>query len=179
MILKTISEFWSFWKFPTNACSVPLHCFEGASPAPDNIPKKCSSMQQGELGQSPTLSSIHHPCTVCGTARGCVATHCTWLHSPWGKVGTVLRQEQLGFSHSVHLAGPHCCSCPFLVLLGCCSEGRAQEGGGHLPPLHGAQSGRKGQEEILLYQEQESKGAETLSKNGRESGVWTSALNSV
>lgn len=58
LILKTISEFWGFWKFATNARSFPLHCSEGASPAPDNTLNKCSSMQQGELGQNPALNSI-------------------------------------------------------------------------------------------------------------------------
>lgn len=51
LILKTTSEFWGFWKFPTNACSVPLPCSEGASPAPDNIPSvhQCSKESLGKI----------------------------------------------------------------------------------------------------------------------------------
>lgn len=34
----------------------PSHCSEGASSAPDNVLNKCSSMQEGELGQNPALN---------------------------------------------------------------------------------------------------------------------------
>lgn len=52
LTLKTISEFWGFWEVATPAHSFPFHCSEGASPAPDNVLNKFSSLQQGEPGRT-------------------------------------------------------------------------------------------------------------------------------
>lgn len=58
LILRIISEFGGFWKVATNAHSSPLHCAEGASPAPGNVLDRSSSMHRGELGWHPALNRI-------------------------------------------------------------------------------------------------------------------------
>lgn len=185
LIVKTISEFWGFWKFAINANSFTLCCSEGASPAPDNVLNKCSGVQQAELGQNPALNSIQwdlsplHCLWHCQRMNMC----CYTLYQSAQSLGQNRRSTEAGtawiFSVCSSLWAPllllPICSAP--LVLPCSTEGRRVVGTCSL--LYGAQSDRKGQEEILLYQEQESKGAETLSKNGRESGVWTSAVDSV
>lgn len=137
LILRTISEFWGFWKVATDSHSFPLHCSEGASSAPDNVLSKCPSMQQGDLGQNPALNRIQWDPSPLHRLW-----HCQWMHTccytlsqsaqSLGQKGGVPRQEQLGFSHSVHLSGPHYCSCPFPVLHWCHSA--AQRAGGWWAP---------------------------------------------
>lgn len=140
-------------------------------------------MQQGELGQNPALNSIQWDPAPLHCLWHCqrMHTYCT-LHQSAQSLGQNGRSAEAGTAQIFSLCSPVRApllllpipSAPLVPL-----QHRGQEGAGHLPLLHGAQSDREGQKEILLYQVQEKKGAETLSKNGRESGVWTSALDSV
>lgn len=132
-----------------------------------------SSTEQHPVGSSTTALSVALPedAHVLHTAPVCTVPGAKWEEC-WGR-------NSSDFLTLFTCQGPTAAPAHSQCSIGATPQHRGQEDGGHLPLLHGAQSDREGQKEILLYQVQEKKGAETLSKNGRESGVWTSALDSV
>lgn len=156
LTVKTISEFWGFWKFAINANSFTFYCSEGASPAPDNVLNKCSGVQQAELGQNPALNSIQwDPSPL----------HCLWhfqrmhmccytLYQSAQSLGQNRRSTEAGTAWIFSFCSP--VWAPLLLLpissaplvLFSSTEGRRLVGTCSL--LHGAQSDREGQEEILL-----------------------------
>lgn len=139
-------------------------------------------MQQGELGQNPALNSIQWDPAPLHCLWHCQRMHtcCYALYQSAQSLGQKGRNAEAGTAWILSFCSPvraPCCSCPFPVLHWCCSA--AQRAGGWWAPAPCYMVLKVTGKEILLYQEQERKGADTLSKTGRESGVWTSALDSV
>lgn len=174
LMLNSLFQSWKGWSWEpfqnfgvaTNSHSFPLHCSEGASSAPDNVLNKCPSMQQGDLGQNPALNRIQWDPSPLHRLW-----HCQWMHTccytlsqSAQSLGQKGRSAKAGtawiFSFCSPVRAPLLLlpipSAPLVPL--CSTEGRRVVG--TCPLLPGVLSDREDHKEILLYWEQESKGAE-------------------